>query len=222
VARGASDSVADAMRVLVKTLLGALAVWLGLRAFAALRPTAFPYFARAILDVPRPLLTRRGLLRILQPEPGERMLEVGPGTGYYTLAVASRLKPDGVVEILDVRRPFLDHTLARVHRHGLVNVVATLGDGGCLPFTGARFDAAYLVTVLGEIPEPEAALRELRRVLKPSGRLIVGEIFLDPDFPSLSRLVAQARGAGFRFVERTGSQFAYFARFTPEASRAVP
>ena len=204
------------MRVLVKTLLGALAAWLGLRAFAARRPTAFPYFARAILDVPRPLLTRRRLLEILQPEPGERILEVGPGTGYYTLAVASRLEPDGVVEILDVRRPFLDHTVVRAHRHGLVNVVATLGDGGRLPFPAERFDAAYLVTVFGEIAEPEAALRELRRVLKPAGRLIVGEIIVDPDFPRLSRLVAQARGAGFRLVERTGSRIGYFAQFTPE------
>lgn len=204
------------MRVLVKTLLGALAAWLGLRAFAALRPTAFPYFARAILDLPRPLLTRRGLLEILQPEPGERILEVGPGTGYYTLAVASRLEPDGVVEILDVRRPFLDHTVGRAHRHGLANVVATVGDGGCLPFPAERFDAAYLVTVFGEVAQPEAALRELRRVLKPSGRLIVGEIFFDPDFPRLSWLVAQARGAGFRLVERTGSRIAYFAQFTPE------
>lgn len=109
------------MRVLVRMLLGALGAWLGLRAFVALRPTAFPYFAREILDVPRPLLTRRALLEILQPEPGERMLEVGPGTGYYTLAVASRLEPDGIVEILDVRRRFLDHTVARAHRHGLVD-----------------------------------------------------------------------------------------------------
>src|SRR6185295_16905225 len=98
------------MRMLTKTLLGALMAWLGLRAFAALRPTGFPYSARAILAVPRPLLTRRRLLEILQPEPGERILEVGPGTGYYTPAVASRLNPDGVVEILDVRQPFLDHT----------------------------------------------------------------------------------------------------------------
>jgi ubiquinone/menaquinone biosynthesis C-methylase UbiE len=178
-----------------------------------------PYFARAILDMPHPQLTRRGLLEILQPEPGERILEVGPGTGYYTLAVASRLRPHGVVEILDVRPSFLDHTMARADREGLVNVVATLGDGVRLPFPAARFDAAYLVTVLGEIPEPEAALRELRRVLKPSGRLVVWEIFFDPDFPRLSWLVAGARAAGFRLVERSGTRFAYFAKFTPEVQQ---
>ena len=89
-------------------------------------------------------------------------------------------------------------------------------------FPAERFDAAYLVTVFGEIPQPEAALRELRRVLKPSGRLIMGEIFFDPDFPRLSWLVARARGAGFLPVERTGSRIAYFAQFTPEVSPAVP
>ena len=50
--------------------------------------------------------------------------------------------------------------------------------------------------MLGEIPDPEAALGELRRVLKPAGRLVVGEIFIDPDFPRLAWLVRRARAAG--------------------------
>lgn len=48
--------------------------------------------------------------RILEPASGERVLVVGPGTGYYTLPVAERLAPEGVIEILDVQRGFLDRT----------------------------------------------------------------------------------------------------------------
>jgi ubiquinone/menaquinone biosynthesis C-methylase UbiE len=76
------------------------------------------------------------------------------------------------------------------------------------------FDAAYLVGVLGEIPDPSAALRELRRVLHPRGRLVVGEaLVVDPDgvrLPTLRRLTATA---GFVEERRLGPPFVYFARF---------
>jgi hypothetical protein len=100
------------VRGLRQTLFAVGAAWLGLRVWAALRPSAFPYFARPILDVPRPLITRGRLLEILEPAGGERVLEVGPGTGYYTLPVAARLEPGGVLEILDIRQSFLDYTRA--------------------------------------------------------------------------------------------------------------
>jgi ubiquinone/menaquinone biosynthesis C-methylase UbiE len=201
------------MRRLRSALLTAVAAWLILRAWAAVRPTAFPYFARSILDLPRPLLTRGRLLAILDPAPGERMLEVGPGTGYYTVPVAARLQPEGILDILDVRQRFLDHTVERARRRGIVNVVATRGDGGLLPYQDRFFDAVYLVSVLGEIPNPEAGLREFRRVLKPTGRLVVGEIFIDPDFPRIGWLVQRARAAGLQLERRTGSPLAYCACF---------
>lgn len=203
------------MHRLRSALLAAFGVWLALRAWAALRPTAFPYLGRSILDLPRPLITRRGLLDILAPTPGERILEVGPGTGYYTLPVAARLEPEGTLEILDVRQSFLDHTLERARRGGVGNIVATRGDGGSLPYPDGGFDGAYLVSVVGEIPSPDAALRELRRVLKPDGRLVVGEIFIDPDFPRLGWLVKRARSARLSLERRSGSPLAYLARFRP-------
>jgi ubiquinone/menaquinone biosynthesis C-methylase UbiE len=157
-----------------KALLVACAAWLGLRAWAAFRPTAFPYLARSILELPRPLITRSGLLEILDPAAGERILEVGPGTGYYTLTVADRLGPDGLLEILDVRQSFLDHTMRRAAERGTVNITPTEADATSLPYEDGTFDAAFLITVLGEMPDPQAALGELRRVLKPAGRLVVG------------------------------------------------
>jgi ubiquinone/menaquinone biosynthesis C-methylase UbiE len=146
---------------------------------------------------------------------GERILEVGPGTGYYTIPVAARLQPEGVLDILDVRQRFLDHTVERARRQGVVNVLATGGDAESLPYEDGFFDTVYLVSVLGEIPDPEAALRELRRVLKPRGRLVVGEIFVDPDFPRIGWLVQRARAAGLQLDCRTGSRFAYYASFRP-------
>jgi SAM-dependent methyltransferase len=210
-----------AMRRLPRLLLAAVTTWLSLRAWAALRPTAFPYFGRAILEVPRPLLTRRALIEILNPNPGERALEVGPGTGYYTLVVAEGVGPTGTVDVLDVRQSFVDHTRSSAARRGLSNVVGTQGDAGSLPFPDGSFDAAYLVGVLGEIPDPKTALRELRRVLKPSGRLVVGEIFFDPDFSRFGWLGKHAGAAGLVFDRRSGPRFAYFARFRLEEAQGA-
>ena len=200
----------------LKALTGAIGTWLALRTWAAIRPTAFPYFARLIIEVPRPFITRRRLLEVLEPRPGERMLEVGPGTGYYTVAVAARLAPEGVLELLEVRQRYLDHTMARAAAAGLTNVVPNLGDGAALPYPDGAFDAAFLVTVLGEIPDPDAALSDLRRVLKPTGRLVVGEALIDPDFCTPRWLVVHAAAAGLRAEHRIGTPLGYFASFRPK------
>ena len=70
-----------------------------------------------------------------------------------------------------------------------------------------------MTVTLGEVPDRDAALCELRRVLKPSGRLIVGEIFGDPHMVTFGSLRAGAEEAGLRFEQRLGGKLAYFARF---------
>ena len=85
------------------------------------------------------------------------------------------------------------------------------GDARALPYADATFDAAYLVTVLGEVPDQDAALRELRRVLKPNGRVIVGELFGDPHMVGEASLRRRATAAGLRFERRVGPRVGYFA-----------
>jgi len=108
----------------------------------------------------------------------------------------------------------LDHTLGAAHRRGLNNVNATQGDAQNLPYADASFDGAYLITVLGEIPDQRRALAELRRVLKPTGRLVVGELLGDPHFVSVSALRRRAEQTGMRLEWRSGPPVAYFAKLT--------
>jgi ubiquinone/menaquinone biosynthesis C-methylase UbiE len=176
-------------------------------------PSACPYSQRFWVDAPHPLITRPRLREILEPKPGERILEVGPGTGYYTLDVAEWVKPDGRVDILDIQQEMLDHTMRRAGERGLANVTPSRGDATALPYEDASFDAAFLVTVLGEISDQDAALRELARVLKPGGRLVVGELLGDPHYVRLAPLRLRAGGAGVAYERRVGTAPGYFARF---------
>jgi len=176
-------------------------------------PSACPYSQRFWVEAPHPLITRDRLREILEPKPGERILEVGPGTGYYTLDVAEWVKPDGQVDILDVQEEMLHHTMRRAEERGLANVTPTQGDATALPYEDAAFDAAFLVTVLGEIPDQDAALRELSRVLKPAGWLAIGELLGDPHYVRLAPMRLRAAAAGLAYERRVGSALGYFARF---------
>ncbi len=193
-------------------LLGGAAA-LGYAVWSRKNPSACPYEQHFFLEVPHPFLTRARLRSILSPRPGERVLEVGPGTGYYTLDVAQQLAPDGTLDILDIQQQMLDHTMRRAGERGITNIVPTQGDAVVLPYPDDTFDAAYITVTLGEIPDQKAALRELRRVLKPGGRLVVGEIFGDPHMVTFGSLRARAEEAGLRFEQRLGGRLAYFARF---------
>ena len=178
-------------------------------------PSACPYGQRFWVEAPHPIISRDRLRSVLAPKPGERLLEIGPGTGYYTLDLADWVGPEGRVEIFDLQQEFLDHVIGRAGERGLANVVPTQGDATALPYDDASIDAVALTAVLGEIPDPVAALREIRRVLKPGGRLVVGELFGDPHFTTLANLKRQAGEAGLSFETHSGNWFAYFARLSP-------
>lgn len=176
-------------------------------------PSPCPYSQRFWVQLPRPVITQSRLRAILAPQPGERILEVGPGTGYYTLSVAQRLDPHGMLHVLDVQQEMLDDIRTRAQTQRSRNITLMNADAQHLPYSDDSFDAAYLVLVLGEVPDQEQALQELNRVLKPGGRLVVGELLPDPHFVTVETLRCRAVRHGFQFVEQDGSQFGYFARY---------
>jgi ubiquinone/menaquinone biosynthesis C-methylase UbiE len=177
-------------------------------------PSACPYNQRFWVQAPHPFITRERLREALAPVAGERLLEIGPGTGHYALVVAEWLGAGGRLDLLDVQQDFLDHTTRRAREAGRTNVEATLADAQDMPFADATFDGAYLATVLGEIPDRAAALRELRRVVKPGGRVVFGELFGDPHMVAAGTLRREAEAVGLRFERLHGPRFGFFARFS--------
>jgi len=178
-------------------------------------PSACPYGQRFWVEAPHPIITRDRLRSMLAPVPGERILEIGPGVAYYTLDMAEWVGPEGRIEIFDLQQEFLDHVMRLAAERNLPQVNPTLGDATALPYGDDSVDAVVLTAVLGEIPDPVAALRQIQRVLKPGGRLIVGELFGDPHFTTQSALKRQAAEAGLVWETHSGNWFGYFARLTP-------
>ena len=176
-------------------------------------PSACPYGLRFSVDLPHPFVTRPRLREMLSPEPGQRVLEVGPGTGYYVLQAVRWLEPGGTLDILDIQQEMLDHTMHRARAMGVLNIVPRRGDAQALPYPDDHFDSAYLVATLGEVPDKGQALRELGRVLKRGGRLVVGEVLFDPHkvtFDELRRLTDQG---GLDHERTLKGALGYFAAF---------
>ena len=141
--------------------------------------------------------------------PGMAVLDAGCGPGRLTVPVAKRVGTAGAVVALDVQSGMLARARQKVIAAGLDNVQlvqAGLGEG-CLPC--GHFDRALLITVLGEITQPKAALAEILNALKPGGILSVTEVIFDPHFQSVGTVGALASEAGFVIGKRWGNRFAY-------------
>lgn len=146
-------------------------------------------------------------------QPGQRVLEVGPGPGRLLIPASRRIWPGGDVVGLDIQPGMLERLNARTARAGVSNLTAVLGDATQSHFSPESFDVIYLCTVLGEIPDRAAALRECHAALKPGGLLSITEIFPDPHYQSRTAVQRLAEAAAFRLLETYGPWYFFTANF---------
>ena len=146
-------------------------------------------------------------------KPGQRVLEIGPGPGRLLIPAAKRVLPGGEVVGLDIQPGMIERLKARAAQADVSNLTAVQGDATQPHFPPGHFDVIYMCTVLGEIPDREAALRQCYIALKPGGRLSITEIFPDPHYQSRPTVQRLAQGAGFRLREVQGSWYFFTANF---------
>ena len=158
---------------------------------------------RRRLQPPYETAVRHGL------EPGMTVLEVGPGSGTYTLGAAQRVGPEGKLVTVDIEPKMITRVLRRVQREGVENVEARVADVYDLPYDNGTFDVVYMIAVIGEIPDPVRAMKEFSRVLLPSGKLVFSELLADPDYPLAGTLIRIAGAAGFQLKAKIGNFFYY-------------
>jgi len=109
--------------------------------------------------------------------PGMELLDVGCGPGSITVGLAEAVAP-GLVVGVDLQATQVEQARAAAAERGVTNVRFETADIYRLPFADASFDVAFANAVLMHLTDPVAALRELRRVLRPSGIVAVR----NPDF----------------------------------------
>jgi len=146
-------------------------------------------------------------------DPGMTVLEVGPGNGRYTIETAWRVGMAGKVITVDIEPKMIERVRQRAEAEGVTNLEARVANVYELPFEDGAFDAIYMITVIGEIPEPERAMREFYRVLAPGGTLAFSEVVMDPDYPRAPTLIRKASQANFRLKYKTGNFFSYTLGF---------
>lgn len=149
------------------------------------------------------------IVEFLGLSPEMTVLDAGCGPGRLTLPLAQEVGPQGEVLALDLQEAMLKRVRKKVDAAGLENVTflhASLGSGQ-LP--DAYFDRALLVTVLGEIPDQVAALKEIYTALKTGGILSVTEVIFDPHFQRREAVLEAAGAAGFREKAFYGKKLAY-------------
>jgi ubiquinone/menaquinone biosynthesis C-methylase UbiE len=163
---------------------------------------AYPEELSALLLIPlrRVIFSPRQLVESLELAPGAHVLEVGPGPGFFSLDVA-RAVPQGRLELVDLQAGMLAKARRRVRAARLGNVGFTQATATMLPFVRASFDAAFLVAVLGEVPDPSACLAAIADLLKPGGRLVCVELPGDPDALSAEQLRAFAANTSLRLAQ---------------------
>jgi arsenite methyltransferase len=121
---------------------------------------------------PDEIAARSAYLDLLALKSGERVLDVGCGTGVVTRDAARRLAPDGRAVGLDASPEFLALARSLAHDAGLSGVTEfRQGNALALPFGDGEFDAVLAVTVLVHVPEGHRAIPEMVRVVRSGGRV---------------------------------------------------
>lgn len=149
------------------------------------------------------------IVRSLNLEPGMQVLDVGCGPGRLTIPIARQIGPQGRVTAVDIQAGMLRRAEKKARAAQLGNVrflLLAVGEGR---LTHDEYDRALLVTVLGEVPDREGALREIFNALKSGGILLVSEIALDPHFQTRSSILKLCDAVGYREVGFVGNSLAF-------------
>ncbi len=175
-----------------------------------------PSFFTQLIDNPyrRRFVQRPDVLaERMHLRPGMIVVEIGPGKGNYTKAVAERVMPDGKVYAIDIQESVIERLKKKIEKEGITNIIPKIDDVYNLSFDNESVDRVLAIATLPEIPEPVKVLREFHRVLKPDGLVCLSELLPDPDYPRRSTEKRWAAEAGFELREQFGNFFVYQLNF---------
>lgn len=175
-------------------------------------PRPMPHQVAKWLDHPLRLRYRNPgeLLGLFGLYGGMTVADLGCGTGLFTVEMARMVGQSGRVHAVDIQAPMLAATQQRVDAEGMHDRVhyhhAGIHD---MPLEDGSVDLAVMVAVAAELPARVMAFEEVRRILKPGGRLAISEELPDPAYAPAVVVRRWAEAAGFHLLGQTGSPFCY-------------
>ncbi len=175
-----------------------------------------PVWLRWMVELDNPFTKTCRAQTIIQNiglEVGMVVLDAGCGPGRLSIPIAKRIGARGRLVAMDIQEGMLARVKQKALAEGLSNIDflrAGLGQGA---LGSNRFDAAILVTVLGEIPDRGKALKEISAALKPGGIFSVTETVFDPHFQRRSTVSCLACEAGLAPMESFGNWMSFTMNF---------
>jgi SAM-dependent methyltransferase len=119
--------------------------------------------------------------------PGENVVDIGSGAGFDSLIAARMVSPAGQVVGVDMTPAMLEKARSAAQEAGISNVEFRYGYAEAIPIQDGWADVAISNGVLNLIPDKPAALQEAARVLKPGGRLQIGDILIRKPVPESAK-----------------------------------
>ncbi len=166
------------------------------------------------------------VMKLLDIRPGMAVADIGAGSGYYTVRLAPRVGPSGRVYAEDIVPEYLRKLRERVRGEGLGSVTVALGEPHDPRLPANSIDLALLVHMYHEIEQPYGLLHNLRRALRPGGRVAI--IDLDRPTarhgtpPGLLRCELARAGYAQTEVHDLGRADGYLAVFVPRGEPPAP
>lgn len=150
---------------------------------------------------------RRAILSALALQPGQRVADVGAGSGLFSLLFAREVGPRGLVYAVDISEPFTRAIAERAAQAGLDNIRTVVNDQHSLGLPDASVDLVFTADTYHHFEFPQAMLAAIRRALIPGGELIIIDFRTDPAIASAwvqghvragrERVIAEVEAAGF-------------------------
>jgi SAM-dependent methyltransferase len=169
---------------------------------------------------------RQAVLRACRVQPGDRVADIGAGSGFYTLMFAQAVGPSGWVAAVEVSTRFLEFLNERAMKQGVTNITPVLGTDESINLPPDCLNLAFVCDTYHHFEYPQSTLASIRRALRAGGTLVIVDYERQPGKSSAwtlghvragkEQVRQEIEAAGFQFVEEVkipGFRETYFLRF---------
>ena len=168
---------------------------------------------------------RQQILQALNLTEGQKVADIGAGTGFFSLMMADAVGPQGHVYAVDIAQNFIDAILVRAGDAGLQNVSGVVNDQYSIKLAPASIDLAFISDTYHHFEHPDSILDSIHQALKPEGEMVVIDFKRIPGQSSPwvlehvrageQGVISEIESRGFRLSESLDfMRTQYFLRFS--------